>query len=104
MDFALSPRATDLQQRLLAFMEEVVIPAEPVFAEEMRASGDPHFHPHVMEELKAEAKKHVVHMPSVSLRKNSSSVWRDASLLKRLERRFFFSRSSTAVYLVHLRL
>ena len=45
MDFALSPRATDLQQRLLAFMEEAVIPAEPVFAEEMRASGDPHFHP-----------------------------------------------------------
>jgi acyl-CoA dehydrogenase len=57
MDFALSPRAADLQQRLLAFMEEVVIPAEPVFAEEMRASGDPHFHPHVMEELKVEAKK-----------------------------------------------
>lgn len=56
MDFALSPRAADLQQRLLAFMHDVVIPAEPVFAEEMRASGDPHFHPHVMEELKAEAK------------------------------------------------
>ena len=53
MDFALSPRATDLQQRLLAFMEEKVIPAEPVFAEEMRSSGDPHFHPHVVEPLHA---------------------------------------------------
>jgi len=50
MDFSLSPRAADLQRRLLSFMDEAVIPAEPVFAEEMRASGDPHFHPHVMED------------------------------------------------------
>ena len=56
MDFALSPRAAELQERLLAFMDEKVYPAEPVFAEQMRASGDPHFHPPVMEELKAEAK------------------------------------------------
>ena len=57
MDFSLSPRAADLQDRLLAFMDERVLPAEPVFAEQMRASGDPHFHPPVMEELKAEAKR-----------------------------------------------
>ena len=56
MDFSLSPRASELQQRLLAFMDERVLPAEPVFAEQMRASGDPHFHPPVMEELKAEAR------------------------------------------------
>jgi len=56
MDFAPSPRAADLQDRLLRFMDEMVYPAEPVFAEQMRASGDPHFHPPVMEELKAEAR------------------------------------------------
>ncbi|MBU3701279.1 MAG: acyl-CoA dehydrogenase [Acidimicrobiia bacterium] len=56
MDFAPSPRAADLQDRLLRFMDEMVYPAEPVFAEQMRVSGDPHFHPPVMEELKAEAR------------------------------------------------
>lgn len=56
MDFAPSPRAADLQDRLLRFMDEMVYPAEPVFAEQMRDSGDPHFHPPVMEELKAEAR------------------------------------------------
>ncbi|MBU3702391.1 MAG: acyl-CoA dehydrogenase [Acidimicrobiia bacterium] len=56
MDFAPSPRAAELQDRLVRFMDECVYPAEPVFAEQMRASGDPHFHPPVMEELKAEAR------------------------------------------------
>lgn len=56
MDFSLSPRAADLQSRLLKFMDECIYPSEPIFAEQMRASGDPHFHPPVMEELKAEAK------------------------------------------------
>lgn len=56
MDFAPSPRAAELQDRLLRFMDEMVYPAEPVFAEQMRNSGDPHFHPPVMEELKAEAR------------------------------------------------
>ena len=56
MDFSPSPRAAELQERLLRFMDECVYPAESVFAEQMRASGDPHFHPPVMEELKAEAR------------------------------------------------
>jgi acyl-CoA dehydrogenase len=57
VDFALSPRAEELRDRLLAFMDEEVHPAEPVAAEQMRASGDPHHHPEVMEHLKAEAKR-----------------------------------------------
>jgi acyl-CoA dehydrogenase len=57
MEFAPSPRAADLIERLQAFMVEEVYPAEPIFAEEMRVSGDPHFHPHVMEELKAKARE-----------------------------------------------
>ncbi|MBU6328804.1 MAG: acyl-CoA dehydrogenase family protein [Acidobacteria bacterium] len=57
MDFAPSPRGAELIERLEAFMVEEVHPAEPIFFEEMRASGDPHFHPHVMEELKAKARE-----------------------------------------------
>jgi acyl-CoA dehydrogenase len=56
MDFALSPRAADLQARLLAFMDECVYPAEPVYEEQMAALGDPHGHPQVVEDLKAEAR------------------------------------------------
>jgi acyl-CoA dehydrogenase len=56
MDFALSPTATKLQETLLAFMDERVYPAEAVYRDQIRDSGDPHFHPPVMEELKAEAR------------------------------------------------
>jgi acyl-CoA dehydrogenase len=57
MDFALSPVANDLRERLLAFMDEHVYPAEAVYDEQLRESGDPHCHPPVMEELKAEARR-----------------------------------------------
>jgi acyl-CoA dehydrogenase len=52
----LSDRAKDYHERLLAFMDEHVYPAEAVYEEQMRGSGDPHFHPPVLEELKAEAR------------------------------------------------
>lgn len=57
MDFELTPRCLDHVERLQAFMDESVYPAEPVYVEQMRASGDPHFHPPVLEELKAEARR-----------------------------------------------
>jgi acyl-CoA dehydrogenase len=57
MDFALSPVANDLRERLLAFMDEHVYPAEAVYDEQLRESGDPHHHPAVMEELKTEARR-----------------------------------------------
>jgi acyl-CoA dehydrogenase len=57
MDFAPSPRAEEFRERLLAFMDERVYPAEPVYYEQIRESGQPHFHPPVMEELKAEARR-----------------------------------------------
>ncbi|MDA0160327.1 acyl-CoA dehydrogenase family protein [Solirubrobacter ginsenosidimutans] len=56
MDFALSSRAAALQERLLAFLDERVLPAEPVYEEQLRASGNPHHQPAVMEELKVEAR------------------------------------------------
>jgi acyl-CoA dehydrogenase len=57
MDFAFDATTLELRERLLRFMDECVYPAEPVFAEQMQASGDPHFHPPVMEVLKTEARK-----------------------------------------------
>ncbi|HEY2429797.1 MAG TPA: acyl-CoA dehydrogenase family protein, partial [Acidimicrobiales bacterium] len=57
MDFALSPVAADLQEQLLDFMDRHVYPAEHVYEEQMRASGDPHFYPPVIDQLKAEARR-----------------------------------------------
>ncbi|HET6870031.1 MAG TPA: acyl-CoA dehydrogenase family protein [Solirubrobacteraceae bacterium] len=56
MDFELSDRCKELRERLLAFMDEHVYPAEAVYHEQLLASGDPHSHPPVMEELKGRAR------------------------------------------------
>jgi len=56
MDFALSTRTERLRRQLADFIAERVDPAEPVYRAQVAASGDPHFHPPVMEELKAEAR------------------------------------------------
>jgi acyl-CoA dehydrogenase len=57
MEFELSDRCKELRERLLAFMDEHVYPAEPVYRDQLVASGDPHFDPPVMEELKARARE-----------------------------------------------
>jgi acyl-CoA dehydrogenase len=56
LDFATSARAEEMTGRLRDFIEERVEPATPVYHQQVADSGDPHFHPPVMEELKAEAK------------------------------------------------
>ena len=56
MDFALSPVAEELRAKLLDFMDRSVYPAEAVFDQQLAASGNPHHHPEVMAELKAEAR------------------------------------------------
>ncbi len=56
MDFEPSARCTEYKERLTAFMDEHVYPAEPVYARQLRESGDPHHQPAVMEELKAKAR------------------------------------------------
>ncbi len=38
MDFALSPRTRELQERLTAFMDEHIYPAEPAYGDEIRAN------------------------------------------------------------------
>jgi acyl-CoA dehydrogenase len=57
MDFEPSDRSKELQERLHAFMDEHVLPAEPAYHEQLVESGEPHFHPPVMEELKERARE-----------------------------------------------
>ena len=58
MDFAFDARTEELREQLLAFMDEHIYPAEPVFAEQVAAAADPWTRPPVIEELKTEARKH----------------------------------------------
>jgi len=55
--FEVSERGRDYQERLTAFMDERVYPAEAVYREQMEASGDPNHHPQILEDLKAEARR-----------------------------------------------
>jgi acyl-CoA dehydrogenase len=57
VNFEHSDRAKDLMERLQAFMDERVYPAEKVYLQQLRDSGQTHFHPPVMEELKADARE-----------------------------------------------
>lgn len=54
--FTSTERAREYRRTLLTFMDECVYPAEPVYAEQMAAAGDPHHHPQILEDLKAEAR------------------------------------------------
>jgi acyl-CoA dehydrogenase len=57
MDFQPSERCIEFQERLTAFMDEHVYPAEPVYERQLVESGDPHHQPAVMEELKTRARE-----------------------------------------------
>jgi acyl-CoA dehydrogenase len=57
MDFAFDPTTQELRERLLAFMDEAVYPAEPRFREEVETAADPWGTPPVIEELKARARE-----------------------------------------------
>jgi acyl-CoA dehydrogenase len=56
MDFQPSERCLEMQERLKAFMDEHVYPAEAVYERQLAESGDPHHQPRVMEEIKARAR------------------------------------------------
>jgi acyl-CoA dehydrogenase len=57
VDFELSPKAKELQEKLLDFMDGYIYPNESLYEEQIRESGDPHFDPPIMETLKQEARK-----------------------------------------------
>jgi acyl-CoA dehydrogenase len=56
MDFEPSARSRDFQERLTAFMEERVQPAEPIYQDQLAGLGNLHGEPEIMEELKEEAR------------------------------------------------
>jgi acyl-CoA dehydrogenase len=57
MDFEPSQRCSEFKERLTAFMDEHVYPAEKVYERQLRESGDPHHQPQIMEDLKARARE-----------------------------------------------
>jgi acyl-CoA dehydrogenase len=56
MSYEPSDRGRELHARLSEFMDSHVYPAEAVYEEQMAAAGDPHAHPRIVEDLKAEAR------------------------------------------------
>ena len=57
MDFAFDATTLELRERLLAYMDECVYPAEPRFRAEVERSEAPWGTPPVIEELKAQARE-----------------------------------------------
>ncbi|GAA3609543.1 acyl-CoA dehydrogenase family protein [Marihabitans asiaticum] len=53
----LSERGAEYREKVLAFMDEHVYPAESVYHEQMAAADSPNHHPQILEDLKAEAKE-----------------------------------------------
>ena len=64
MDFAHSPRTTELLERLIAFQEREIAPREETYHREVLASADPWTSvPSTIEELKALARERGVVEP-----------------------------------------
>ncbi|HKB31900.1 MAG TPA: acyl-CoA dehydrogenase family protein [Streptosporangiaceae bacterium] len=57
MDFAFDARTEELREQVLAFMDEHIYPAEPVYAEQAEAASATWTRPPVIEELKTAARK-----------------------------------------------
>jgi acyl-CoA dehydrogenase len=57
MDFEPSKRCSEFKERLSAFLDEHIHPAETVYERQLRESGDPHHQPAIMEELKLRARE-----------------------------------------------
>src|SRR5271165_2721852 len=57
MDFEPSQRCSEFKERLTAFMDEHIYPAEELYERQRSESGNPHHQPAVMEELKTRARE-----------------------------------------------
>ncbi|MGV9980419.1 acyl-CoA dehydrogenase family protein [Micromonospora wenchangensis] len=57
MDFGYDARTVELRERLDAFLDECVLPAEAVHAAQVAAAGDPWSRSPVLDELKVEARR-----------------------------------------------
>jgi acyl-CoA dehydrogenase len=56
MDFAYSEKVNDLRKRLSDFMDRYIYPNEQTYLDQIAASGNPHHHAEIVDELKARAK------------------------------------------------
>ncbi|GHO52497.1 acyl-CoA dehydrogenase family protein [Ktedonobacter robiniae] len=56
MDFAYSEKVDALRQRLTNFMEHAIYPNQQLYKEQIAASGNPHHHAEIVDELKERAK------------------------------------------------
>ncbi|GAC1368457.1 MAG: acyl-CoA dehydrogenase family protein [Ktedonobacteraceae bacterium] len=56
MEFAYSQEVEQWREQLLAFMDRFIYPNEVVFREQVEASGDPHHHTEIVDELKVKAR------------------------------------------------
>ncbi|GHO66070.1 acyl-CoA dehydrogenase [Ktedonobacter sp. SOSP1-52] len=56
MDFAYSEKVNALRQRLTDFMEHAIYPNQQRYKEQIAASGNPHHHAEIVDELKERAK------------------------------------------------
>ena len=56
MDFAFSERANELRKRVSDFMDRFIYPNQQTYHDQIAASGNPHHHAEIVDELKAKAK------------------------------------------------
>lgn len=56
MDFSFSEKVTALRQRLSDFMERSIYPNQQTYRDQLAASGEPHHHAEIVDELKQEAR------------------------------------------------
>ena len=57
MDFAYSEKINELRKQLNDFMDQYIYPNEQVYHEQITASGNPHHHAEIIDELKIQAKE-----------------------------------------------
>src|SRR5258706_3607887 len=56
MDFAYSDKVNELRKRVNDFMDRYIYPNERTYRDQIKASGNPHHHAEIVDELKAIAK------------------------------------------------
>src|SRR6266700_4049371 len=59
MDFAYSEKVNRLRQQINDFMERYIYPNEQTYHQQIAASGNPHHHAEIVDELKAGPEKRV---------------------------------------------
>ena len=57
MEFAYTQRVNEFRQQLNDFMDQYIYPNEQIYHEQITASGDPHHHAEIIDELKTKAKE-----------------------------------------------